>query len=189
MTRTKDGAKGKTILVACVLLVAGVVGVVVWSRSRAPALATVEPGATAVTSTNRAQLARLVDVLLRLPRNQAVPRPAMPMTDDERIRARAAGDPVGTMMPILAGLPKPKQLEMLKVMMTWPDSKLMFHIPELANQIDRPFAERSALAEEIAGALIESLEQEGYHYDLPVSFQPVGAALAPPPADQIPPHI
>jgi len=190
---TRQGTRTRRMLIVCAALVIGLGGLLLWPRSRVPAgaatAATAAAAATTAKETNRAQLARLTALVSRLSNRPAEPAPERLLTSDERIRALAAGDPVGTLVPILAGLPKEKQLEMLKAMMSWPDNKLLFQIPELANATERPLTERAALAQELGEAIVGSLEDEGYHYDLPACFRAVGAPLAPPPPDQIPPQL
>jgi hypothetical protein len=107
-----------------------------------------------------------------------------PATNEAPPAIAVADDPVGAVIPMLKGMPKVKQLEILKGMMLLPDNKLMFQIPDLADARATPLAERVALSREIGTQLIGALEDEGLRYDLPADYVPVGAAIAPPPESQ-----
>jgi hypothetical protein len=142
-------------------------------------------------SQNAVKLARLMKTLqaLRKAPPQVVPTGLALVTVDDRLSEAAMGDPVGTAVPSLAALPKEKQIEMLKAMMSWPDHKFMSQVPQLAQARDLPLEERISLSEDLGHQLITHLEDEGYHFDLPPNFQPVGAPLPPLPPSEHPPNL
>jgi hypothetical protein len=137
---------------------------------------------TPEASARHAELARLLTVLATM---RPEPSPAQRHTSDApRDAAPVDPDHVGTVIPMLRGMPKVKQLEILKAMMLLPDNKLMSQMPQLANAREKPLSERRALAQELGTQLISSLEDEGVEYELPPGYTPVGAPLEPPPDSQ-----
>jgi hypothetical protein len=95
-------------------------------------------------------------------------------------------DYVAEQMPLLRGLPKQRQLELLKQMALWPGDKLAFQMPAVVENAHLSPAERRAMAEELAGAVMESIEGEGIRYDLPEGFRPTGMPIPPPPPGTYP---
>ena len=81
---------------------------------------------------------------------------------------------------------KARQLEALKQMRLWPGDKCAFQFPTIVSNPHLTPTERRAMASEMTEALIESLENEGIHYELPAGFQPTGVAVAQPPLDSYP---
>jgi hypothetical protein len=153
-----------------------------------PVTTRISTAQTSEASARRAELTRMLTVLASIRPEPASSAAQRRPIDNPRGATSVAADPVGDSIPMLSGMPKVKQLEILKAMMLLPDNKLMFQIPRLANAREKPFSERVALAREIGAQLIGALEDEGVEYELPPGYTPVGAPLEPPPESQAHPQ-
>ena len=183
MTKGEKGAGGRRKarrLGVATLALGGVVALGLHVRSGRPteaiayetnARASIEAPAPAITTRIAVPARRGTDV---------------PAPDDDDTNPQ--GDYVGALVPTIRDWAKPRQLEALKQMRLWPGDKLAFQFPNIVSNPHLSPEERRAMADEVAGALVESLENEGVRYDLPPGFQPVGAAVPPPPADSYPPR-
>ena len=70
-------------------------------------------------------------------------------------------DPVARQIPLLFGLSKQRQLELLRWLQHVPEDKVVSAVPSVAYDRSRPVAQRREQALEIIGQLIDLLEAEG----------------------------
>ena len=149
----------------------GVAGLIAWWLFGRGSRATTEASPASLAQTKRPAVPSAVSK-----------RPAIPTPEERPAGAaqNAEGDYVGQMVPMLRGWPKQAQLQALKQMVLMPGDKLAFATTVASSSPRMRVEERGARSSELAEALIESLEAEGIHYDLPSGFKPVGVAIPPP---------